>query len=225
MTLNGIPIIPNPSPNFTPGRMGLRASHIVNHITDGLFPGCLVWLCNPTSSASSHYLITRSGLIYQLVQLENSAWTNGTVRSPTCATLPPGVWGNAYTVTIEHEGKPGEPFPATQVEATIALQSWLCETLRIPKSREYIIGHSDMDSVGKPGCPGNKFPWDIVMAGIRGTEHLPEPPPKHWAQGALDDLVAAGLIASPDAWVDFDHPVSKAQMLSLINKFRLMMLG
>jgi N-acetyl-anhydromuramyl-L-alanine amidase AmpD len=96
------------TPNFWKGRAGYKPIAIVNHITAGLYPGCLSWMQNPKSSASSNYLVTKKGEIFQLVADENTAWANGGVNKPNWTILKRGINPNYYTISIEHEGFSGE---------------------------------------------------------------------------------------------------------------------
>ena len=64
----------NPSPNFS-GRLGRSVGGIVIHYSAG--PSAAVdirWLCMEDARASSHFVISRQGMISQLVRLEDKAW-------------------------------------------------------------------------------------------------------------------------------------------------------
>jgi N-acetylmuramoyl-L-alanine amidase len=50
---------------------------IIIHQTEGDFPGCAEWLCDPKSKASAHYLVNKNGDIYQLVEDNKVAWHAG----------------------------------------------------------------------------------------------------------------------------------------------------
>lgn len=52
-----------PSPNYRSGRQGRKITAIVDHITAGLMPGTLGWLRNLAAKASTHYLVTKSGVV------------------------------------------------------------------------------------------------------------------------------------------------------------------
>lgn len=60
-------------PQNQSGRYGRKIVAIVDHITAGQYPGCLSWMRNSAAKASSHYLITSSGFIIQMVPDANAS--------------------------------------------------------------------------------------------------------------------------------------------------------
>lgn len=123
------PVIWKPSPNFWRGPSGFATRGIVNHRIVGTLPSAWGRFSNPTSNASSHFGIghNESGVlqIWQFVALDDDAWTNGDVNSPTWPLLIPGVNPNHYTITIEHEdgGKANGGVVEESIwQASIALQ-------------------------------------------------------------------------------------------------------
>jgi N-acetylmuramoyl-L-alanine amidase len=64
------------SSNYSP-RSGHSISMIVLHATVGSARSALAWLTNPAARVSAHYLIDKSGHIYQLVADEYCAWHAG----------------------------------------------------------------------------------------------------------------------------------------------------
>ncbi|MEA4924942.1 MAG: N-acetylmuramoyl-L-alanine amidase [Syntrophomonadaceae bacterium] len=157
-------IIWNPTPNFTAGRKRRVPVAIVNHITVGAFPGCLSWLCNPATQASAHYLINRTGAIYQLVDDEDTAWHAGIVNRPNWSSYD-GTNPNRYTLGIEHEGFDGT-LTENQYQATLWLHQQLIVKWRLPVTTNHIIGHYRIDSVNRPNCPGPNFPWPRLFADL-----------------------------------------------------------
>ena len=152
------------SPNYSVGRNGHSPSVIVNHITAGLMPGCLTWLCNPDSQASSHYLIAKTGIVYQLVCDNNTAWTCGDVQKPTWPLLEPGMNPNTISLNIEHEAlSPWEALTEPQYEASLALHRMLCAKHFIPQDALHIIGHSALNSQSRANDPGPLFPWERLI--------------------------------------------------------------
>jgi len=178
------------SPNYREGRKGRKIIAIVNHITAGQFPGCLSWMCNPQAQASAHYLITKQGAIYQLVQDQDTAWHAGAVNKPNWS-LYDGMNPNYYTLGIEHEGFPDKPLTEAQYQATLWLHRMLIAKWGIPIDTNHIIGHYRIDSVNRPNCPGPNFPWDRLFNDLKGVVEVPE-----WMQKIMDRSVAAGLIES-----------------------------
>ena len=157
------------SPNYMSGRAGRKIVAIVNHITAGTFPGCLTWLCNPAAQASAHYLITRTGEIWQMVRESDTAWHAGIVKKPTWK-LYNGTNPNRYTIGIEHECISGGALTEAQYQGTLQLQRELCAKYSIPIDRNHIIGHYEINPIDRPGCPGKDFPWVRLMADLKKKE-------------------------------------------------------
>lgn|GEM_PF-4520711 len=104
--------------NKTTGRNGTTAQAWVCHIAEGTLEGTIAWEKNPDSQVSSHFVIGKSGRIVQMVDVEDTAWCNGTRNDPNSSAY----WGNAtasivaenakngfynaneYTISIEFEG-------------------------------------------------------------------------------------------------------------------------
>lgn len=152
----------NPSPNYSRGRGNRNIIGIIDHITAGSFPGCLNWMCNMAAQASAHYLVTRSGDIYQMVRESDTAWHAGNVNKPTWK-LYDGTNPNRYTLGIEHENISGGELTEAQYQATLELHKQLCEKYSIPLDRLHIIGHYETDSVNRKNDPGDLFPWKRLM--------------------------------------------------------------
>ena len=166
----------NPSPNFS-SREGRKIIAIVDHITQGAFPGCLDWLQNPASQASSTYIVTKTGRIIQLVKEGDKAWANGIVNKPNWS-LYDGTNPNLYTLSIEHEGQSGEPLTEEQYQSTLFLHKELTAKYNIPIDADHIIGHYRINSVNKANCPGVGFPWDRLFKDMNGPVTIiqaPEP--------------------------------------------------
>ena len=159
-----------PSSNFTAGRKGNKIIAIVDHITAGLMPGCLSWMCNPGAKASAHYLVTRQGKIYQLVKDAYTAWHAGAVNRPNWA-LYSGGNPNHVTIGIEHEGYREQSGDGNLTEAQYQASLWLHKQLinkyNLPIDDNHILGHYRIDSVNRPNCPGPKFPWQRLFNDLR----------------------------------------------------------
>jgi len=156
------------SPNYSTGRKGKSIIAIVNHITAGLMPGTLSWLRNPAAQASSHYLVTKAGGIYQLVKDEDTAWHAGLVNKPNWS-LYDGSNPNSYTIGIEHECLAGGELTEAQYQATLWLHQQLEAKWGIAKDPDHIIGHYRLDSVNRANDPGPAFPWDRLFSDLTGT--------------------------------------------------------
>lgn len=155
------------SPNYRKGRDKRLPIAIVDHITAGLMPGTLSWLCNPEAKASSHYLVTKQGIIYQLVADEDTAWHAGVVQKPNWS-LYNGRNPNVYTLGIEHECISGGELTEMQYQATLWLHQLLCSKWNIKIDQDHIIGHYRINSVNRPNDPGPNFPWARLFADLKG---------------------------------------------------------
>jgi N-acetylmuramoyl-L-alanine amidase len=160
-----------PSPNIGERRGRSRPDCVILHYT-GMpsAEGALALLTDPASQVSAHYLILESGEIIQLVPEDKRAWHAGV-----------GAWGgltdiNSASIGIEianpgHDGG-SPPFPARQIEATIALAADIAARRGIRPER--ILAHSDVAPARKRD-PGEAFPWEALARA--GVGHWVEPAP------------------------------------------------
>ena len=159
---------------------------IVNHITAGsTASGALATLCNPAREASAHFVVDKDGTVYQLVALDRAAWANGTSTTPSdsryygrsalAAVRNRCTNANYYTISIEHVCVSGGELTAEQLAASIELHRYIIAEVRrlygvtIPVSREYIIGHCEINPVTKPNCPGKDFPYNKILEGLQNV--------------------------------------------------------
>ena len=198
-------IIQRPSLNHTRGRQNWTPDMIVCHITDGTFPGSINWVTNAQSQVSYHFMISRTGEITQCVNIENTAWANGTTndgsgrdnrRSRLEAVRSRRANANLYTISIGHEGRHSETNGALTPEQLTAT-TWLIEHIRsevnriwntdIPLTRDNIVGHVCITPRHRPNCPGVQFPFDEIIqrsASVNTTQNnkfLPGHTPSSWA--------------------------------------------
>ncbi len=136
---------------------------IVLHYTDMLtVEEALARLCDPISKVSAHFLISKEGVLYQLVDPKYRAWHAGL-----------SSWGgegdiNSHSIGIEmdnlgHTFGP-EPFSIPQMNTLLDLLADLTQTYEIPAHR--IVGHSDVAPLRKQD-PGELFPWhDLAKKGF-----------------------------------------------------------
>jgi N-acetylmuramoyl-L-alanine amidase len=91
-----------PSPNFSE-RGHDKPELIVDHYTrGGRAQGTVSWLTNPVSRRSSHFVISREGTIWQLVELDKKAWHAGISEctKPSTGEVESNV--NTYSIGIEY---------------------------------------------------------------------------------------------------------------------------
>ena len=171
-----------PSPNKNRGRQGRVPDIIVCHITEGAFAGAVSWITNPTSRVSYHYVVAQNGQIVQAVDIEDTAWANGTTNgtdsranrySHLAAVRERGVNANLFTISIGFEGRSHETagrLTPAQFEAGV----WLIGHIRGEVERIYgidipaenIVGHADITPRWKPNCPGREFPFEEIRKGV-----------------------------------------------------------
>jgi len=189
-------VIKYDSPNFS-SREGRKIIAIVDHITAGAFPGCRDWMCNPASQASAHYLVTRAGVIYQLVADAAKAWHAGVVDH--CIwNLYDGSNPNLYTLGIEHEGQPDTPLTESQYQSTLWLHKQLIAKWGIPIDVNHIIPHSCINA--GHNCPGPAFPWLRLLTDLKAAE------------GGTDEVKTIVLLYSDnDYWAGVDVAARNGQ--------------
>lgn len=159
-------------------REGHKPILIVNHVTVGSKQSVINTFKNTANKKSSTYLNCRDGSIVQFVDIQKKPKTNGTIRSPKSSiikqmgTLNP----NYYTITIENEDAYNDDTKGVDGQLTEAQFRSLCwlhkhiqtEVKRIygttiPLNSSHVIGHRDIDSIGKALCPGPNFPMDRLL--------------------------------------------------------------
>jgi hypothetical protein len=156
-----------------------RITTIVIHSTEGGLRGSTRWLQVRRSKTSAHYVISRTGHVYQLVRLADIAWHAGNRRV------------NAHSIGIEHVGFADDPrgFTAAEYRASARLVAWLCLRYRIPVDRRHIIAHADVPDPRHPGLfggrshhhdPGPYWRWRRYLRLVRHDMELLLPPRLEW---------------------------------------------
>ncbi len=174
------------TPNQSKGRKGQVPKLIVCHRTAGSYNGAVSWLCNKQSGASSHFVVSKKGEVTQLVDIENTAWCNGTSTNSNNSkyyknsTLDlvrnTSVNANSYSVTIEFEGLSNENGELTEVQFKKGVE--LIKYIVIEVERLYgyeikvdaktLVGHCHITPKWKPNCPGLSFPFDKLISEVVG---------------------------------------------------------
>jgi hypothetical protein len=142
------------SPNHEPRTRPIAL--VVLHATAGSLAGSLAWLCTPASKVSTHYVVSKSGHVYQLVSDDAVAWHAGRA-----------VWHGetaindiSLGVELENANDGRDPYPAAQVAALTALVRALFArygTLALAR-------HLDVARpVGRKSDPAG-FPWESWRA-------------------------------------------------------------
>ena len=148
-------ITQHPSPNFNERAPDKPLDMIIIHYTDMTSAeAALNRLSDPEAQVSAHYLISKDGEIYQLVDDSKRAWHAGVSEWEEETDI------NSRSIGIELD-YPGHsnglaPYPEVQIQSLIHLCKEIQNRYRIPKSR--IIGHEDV-APGRKIDPGPHFPW------------------------------------------------------------------
>jgi len=185
-------IIQRPSPNISVGRHGWTPDLIVCHITEGGFDGTVSWITNRASQVSYHFVVARDGRIVQAVDIENTAWANGTTnngdnRDNRHSTIDivreRRVNANLYSISIGFEGRFTEKqgdLTSLQMNAAVGLiKDIQNEIKRIYNfdmfvTRSNLVGHSEITPRTRPNCPGRAFPFDIILRQLNLVEKSPQ---------------------------------------------------
>jgi len=183
-------IIQRTSPNHTRGRDAQMPELIVNHITEGAFPGSINWVSNPASQVSYHFMVSKAGQITQCVNICDTAWANGTSNNPNDnranrhSTLPlvrkRNINANSYSVSIGFEGRfneTGGTLTPPQFRAAVKLYSFIRKEIYkiwgkvFPISRKHIVGHYEITPKTRPNCPGSRFPFKQLIEELEKYEN------------------------------------------------------
>lgn len=181
------------SPNHYNGRNGWKADMIVFHQTGGnTVTPALNWYLNPSSNVSPNYLIDKNGDVYQLVDLDNAAWCNGTNntigdklycgKSLSEIVKQRKTNANYYTYSIEFVHCQWGNITKAQQNAAIALIKEVIiphmrsKGVKPQIDRKHIVGHSDIAPIARPNgsCPGRKFDFQKIIDAINETENNPD---------------------------------------------------
>lgn len=158
-------ITDRPSSNFGTRRGGAAVSLIVLHYT-GMedAEAALARLCDPEAEVSSHYLISKAGTLFRLVDEKHRAWHAGA-----------GAWAghddvNSRSIGIELDNPGKAGFDERLMTTLEALLIELLERHALPAKA--VIGHSDMAPSRKTD-PGPYFDWHRLAD--KGLSVWPEP--------------------------------------------------
>jgi N-acetylmuramoyl-L-alanine amidase len=158
-----------PSPNHGPRAKPLSA--LILHYTGmPTSEGALELLCSPIREVSAHYFVEEDGRVLQLVPEERRAWHAGLSYWAGESDM------NSASIGIEivHPGHiDPHPYPASQIEAVIALSRDICKRRGIAPER--VLAHSDIAPRRKID-PGEFFPWEALARGGVGRCPAPIPP-------------------------------------------------
>ena len=139
-----------PSPNFDKIQARPLKYIIIHYTGMNSQKDAIKKLQSRVAKVSTHYLISKKGVIYQMVKDHNVAWHAGKSR-----------WGNdknlnLKSIGIELVNKGDEKFPFLQIKSLCILIKYLKNKHKIQK--KYVLGHSHI-APGRKIDPGVHFPW------------------------------------------------------------------
>ena len=212
-------------------RRGYAPRIIVNHITEGSAKSTISWFTSSTNKVSSaHFLVAKSGEIYQFVKIEDNAWANGIStknRKFATATIVQEVEVNPnwYSISIEHEGiykMTRGKLTDSQLKATIWLHQYIIDyvkrkwNIEIPIDRKHILGHYEIDPRRKPNCPGEKYPFDQIIQSLKNKISFSDIE-GHWAKQYIEEMVSQGIMLGyPNGEFRPDEKISRAELATVI---------
>ena len=125
-------------------------------------------LISHSSQVSCHYLISRQGKIFQIVDDNRVAWHAGKSKWGKFVNLNK----NSIGIELVNKGhKFGyQKFSTKQINALIKLCAKLKKKYKI--SNRFVLGHSDIAPLRKSD-PGEKFPWVTLNRKRIGLWHSP----------------------------------------------------
>ncbi len=152
--------------NYEKGRGEKHPELIVIHII--ALPGITAesayeHFSNSKSEVSAHYIIKRTGEIWQCILDSDTAWANGSISfkngKPILPTNPiarrawqTGVRINQISLSIENEGSEYEDITPAQYESNVFLIKELSRRFNIPIDSTHICGHREIKQ--EKLCPG-----------------------------------------------------------------------
>lgn len=201
------------SPNKKTGRDGHAIEGAVMHIMDGSYQGSINWLINPVSGVSSHFAVALDGRITQLVNIFDTAYTNGLSWStknncwidpennavkPSWKRLRPPINPNYQTVTIEHEGRKNQVWTDAMYAADRRILLYVAS--QVPGlafvAHDTLIGHNEISPVARPYCPGPGVDFNRIVASLAAEPDWS----KRWGT-AWPYFASSGIaLAWRDAW-------------------------
>jgi N-acetylmuramoyl-L-alanine amidase/IPT/TIG domain len=181
---------PLPEGNFLAGRAGhtlefggaARPAFVVLHSTAGTLGATDRRFADASRHGSAHYGVGLDGSMLQWVDESDTAFHTG--RLPI----------DLVSIGIEHEdgGDQWSPRTAALYQASSRLVRAICLRYRIPISRRWVLGHSELGGAGGD-CPGS-LDVDRIVAMASGTWQpgsTPPPDPPAVSNGTPEDDPAA----------------------------------
>ena len=144
------------SPNFNERKAKQQLSYLVLHYT--AIVSCqeaLEYMCKRKNKVSAHFLVSKKGEVFYLVDLNKEAWHAGQSYWKGLINLNSSSIG----IEIENSGHHiyNEDYNHLQIQSLCDLIKKLSKEYKI--KQQDILGHSDIAPFRKID-PGEKFPWN-----------------------------------------------------------------
>ena len=138
-----------PATNFEVGRHGYKPEAVIIHFQQGNQQGTISWFKSSVSQVSSHYAISKLGIIDQFVDEVDTAYHSGRVSNAIWGGLKKNLIGspinpNYYTVGIELEGFRGDTATEPQMKALIGLVKEISNRWGFYPKRANIVSHHEI---------------------------------------------------------------------------------
>ncbi len=177
------------SPNYGP-RGSKPVSMLVLHATVGSARSALAWLTNPSARVSAHYLIDKSGQIYQLVADDHAAWHagHGSWRGETA------INECSIGIEVENANNGHDPYPQAQIDALLQLAR--DKIIQHKIAPEMVVRHLDIALPrGRKSDPAG-FPWSSFLKQLFAQipSLPPERPPRPIAPAASNAALTRSLL-------------------------------
>jgi N-acetylmuramoyl-L-alanine amidase len=177
------------SPNFG-SRGGKPIRMVVLHATVGSARSALAWLTNPAARVSAHYVVDKTGKVYQLVEDQYAAWHAGRAewRGETA------VNEISLGIELENANNGRDPYPDAQINALQQLIQTKVESFQIEPGM--VTRHLDVALPrGRKSDPAG-FPWIPFIDRIFPDTTTPDDlPPRPMPPALLQDALANQLLA------------------------------
>ena len=146
----------NKSPNFNIRKKNRKISYIILHYTAmKTYKDAINRLCNKKYKVSVHFLISKKGDIYRIVDENKRAWHAGVSYWKRLIDLNSSSIG----IEIDNQGKE-DKFTNLQIKSLCTLLKKIIIKYNIPLIN--VLGHSDIAPFRKKD-PGKNFPWQILV--------------------------------------------------------------
>lgn len=166
--------------NYAKGRDGYSPEVVILHRADGTMDGMDAWFNDPAAGVSAHYGVAKDGRKHGYVDPADTAFANGLIEAGATAFIireNPGVNPNKVTISVEFEGRPGEPLTPAQFASGVELIAWLFQDVlrtgdgsTVYPDADHIDRHASISPQSRARCPG----WDEAThtAIIHGVQDM-----------------------------------------------------